>query len=87
MSRPGWDSVASSRLCDCVSNKEPGPRVKVGLRRLDMPTTKIELDHGYEPLDGIVNLRHWKKSLRMRHETRSSQHMPSISPSRATGVC
>lgn len=33
-------------------------RAEAGLRRLDMPPTKVELDHRHESLDGVVNFGH-----------------------------
>lgn len=33
-------------------------RVEAGLRRLDMPPTKVELDNRHESLDRVVNFGH-----------------------------
>jgi hypothetical protein len=33
-------------------------RAEASLRRLDMPPTKVELDHRHESLDGVVNFGH-----------------------------
>jgi hypothetical protein len=42
-----------------------------------MPPTKVELDHRHESLDRVINFGHREQSLRMCHETRCSQQMPS----------
>ena len=33
-----------------------------------MPSTQVELDHGNEPLNGIVDVGHGKEGLGVRHE-------------------
>jgi len=33
-------------------------RAEAGLRRFDMPSTEVELDHRHESLDGVVNFGH-----------------------------
>lgn len=39
-----------------------------GLRRLDVPSTKVEFHHAHKSLHWIVNLWHWQERLWMCHE-------------------
>jgi hypothetical protein len=67
-----WFLNATARLSECrVKNCDS----KRGLRRLDVPTTEVELYRRYKSLNWIVDVGHWEQSLWMCHETIACQNI------------
>jgi hypothetical protein len=48
------------------------------LRWFDMPATEVELHHGNETLDRIVNFGHWEQGFGMCHEACYGQYIASV---------
>lgn len=49
-----------------------GTKFAVCLRRFDVPAAEVELCHGYESLDGVLNCGYGEQAFRMCHETVST---------------